>query len=157
MGSHLVFGTLILTLLIFPGFHLPLSIRCGIYYVTETEEVFYHLSIALIGLLIISLSLCEGHGKVLQCVLMDWKQVHILQTRPSLCVHLSSWVTLGQPLLFTFQLPSFILSPNLLFIFIIYIYILYIHLNIYIYYIFICIFIFYKIWIQKSTSAFIAH
>lgn len=57
--SHSVFSTLILTLLIYPDFLISFCFSCGIYCITETEEILSHLNITLVGLLVISVFLCE--------------------------------------------------------------------------------------------------
>jgi len=98
--SHSVFSTLILTLLIFPDFHNSFSISCGIYYVTETEEIlkkFEKLNFVLVDRLVISGFLHEGQNRVLQCGLIDSKQGENLQTQPSLDLRLSTWVASGPP------------------------------------------------------------
>lgn len=59
LGSHSVFSTLILTVLIYSDLPISFCISCGIYYINETEEILSHVSITLIGLLVISVFLCE--------------------------------------------------------------------------------------------------
>lgn len=65
------------------------------YYVTEREEILNRINIALIGLLVISVFLCEC--KVLRCVLMDLNQGENLQTWPPRSLRLPAWVTSGPP------------------------------------------------------------
>lgn len=59
LGSHSIFNTLILTLLIHSDFPISFCISCGIYYITETEEILSHLNTPLGGLLVISVFSCE--------------------------------------------------------------------------------------------------